>query len=201
MIVFAETNFLLELAYLQEEHESCEAILALAEADRIDLVLPAFCVAEARMTHLRQIKNRAEFHDTLSRQIRELSRSKPYSDVPARSRELISALVNSAEEERRRLHHALDRILATGRVVPMTAEVLLRADRAENEVDLSPQDAIVYASVMLEVDSDPSTPKCFLNRNSRDFANPDIYAELGRGNCRLLPSFRDGLAFITNFRQ
>lgn len=53
MIVFVETNFLLELVYQQEEHESCEAILALAEAGRIDLVLPAFSVAEARSTLLR----------------------------------------------------------------------------------------------------------------------------------------------------
>jgi predicted nucleic acid-binding protein len=201
MIVFVETNFLLELAYLQEEHESCEEILALAEAGRVELMVPAFCVAEARMSHLRQIKQRAEFHDSLSRQIRELSRSKPYSDVSSRSRELISALVDSAEEERRRLRVLLDRILAAGRIVPMTAEVLRRADRAETEVDLSPQDAIDYASVVLDIEREPGAPKCFLNRNSRDFANPDIYAELGRGNCRLLPSFQDGLAFISNFRQ
>jgi predicted nucleic acid-binding protein len=200
MTVFAETNFLLELAYLQEEHESCQEILALAEAGRINLAVPAFCVAEARTTHDRQVKQRTEFHTALSRQIREIARSKPYSDVPARSRELMAALVDSAESERRRLREALDRIIAAGRLVPMTADVLLRADRAEKEVDLTPQDAIVYASVVVEIDADPGTPKCFLNRNSRDFASPDIYAELRRGNCRLLPSFRDGVAYITNYR-
>ncbi|HEX8213826.1 MAG TPA: hypothetical protein VF584_26905 [Longimicrobium sp.] len=55
MIVYAESNFLLELAYLQEEHESCEEILALAESGRIRLLLPAFAVVEARMSGGRRV--------------------------------------------------------------------------------------------------------------------------------------------------
>lgn len=201
MTVFAETNFLLELAYQQEEHESCEEILALAEAGRIDLVVPAFCVVEARMTHDRQVKERTEFQKALARQVRELSRSRPYSDLPAKSRDLVTVLVESEEEERRRLREAVDRIGAAGRFASTTPEVLLRADRAETEADLTPPDAIVYASVLLQAGSEPGTPKCFLNRNSRDFMNPVVQAELGRGGCRLLFSFRDGLAFITHAGQ
>ena len=41
MIVYIESNFVLELAYLQEECESCENILALSEEDKIELVIPA----------------------------------------------------------------------------------------------------------------------------------------------------------------
>ncbi|HEX8451174.1 MAG TPA: hypothetical protein VF647_03700 [Longimicrobium sp.] len=65
MIVYAESNFLLELAYLQEEHESCEEILALAESGRIRLLLPAFAVVEARMSVLRQARRRVEFNNWL----------------------------------------------------------------------------------------------------------------------------------------
>ena len=65
MIVYAEANFLLELAYLQEEHESCEEILALAESGRIRLLLPAFAVVEARMSVLRQARRRVEFNNWL----------------------------------------------------------------------------------------------------------------------------------------
>lgn len=46
MIVYIESNFVLELAYLQEEHESCTKILNLSEADNIELVIPAYCVGE-----------------------------------------------------------------------------------------------------------------------------------------------------------
>ena len=41
MIVYVETNFLLELAYLQERCASCDEILRLANTGAINLVLPA----------------------------------------------------------------------------------------------------------------------------------------------------------------
>ena len=46
MIVYVESNFILELAYLQEDHENCGRILKLAEAGKIQLILPAFAIAE-----------------------------------------------------------------------------------------------------------------------------------------------------------
>ena len=46
MIVYVESNFVLELAFLQEESEDCSEILQLAEAQRIELVFPSFCVGE-----------------------------------------------------------------------------------------------------------------------------------------------------------
>jgi predicted nucleic acid-binding protein len=201
MTVFAETNFLLELAYQQEEHESCEEILALAEAGRIDLVVPAFCVVEARMTHDRQLKSARSSKRCWRARFGSSRAPGLTPTLTAKSGDLVSAFVESEEEERRRLRKTVDRISAAGRFAPTTPEVLLRADRAESEADLTPPDAIVYASVVLQAGSEPGTPKCFLNRNSRDFMNPVVQAELGRGGCRLLFSFRDGLAFITHAGQ
>jgi predicted nucleic acid-binding protein len=196
MIVYVETNFLLELAYLQEEHESCEELLVLAEQERVRLLLPAFCVAEARMSLARQTRERARFHDTLEQQIRQISRSKPYSDVPARSIDLISALIVSGEEERRRLDEALERLMEFGWILPTTTDVLRDAHSAETRFGLSPQDSVVYASVTGDFLNDPGATRCFLNRNSKDFADPDIYAELALGNCKLLTSFVAGLGYV-----
>ena len=39
MIVYVESNFVLELAFLQEEHDSCDAIIGLAETGRVELGL------------------------------------------------------------------------------------------------------------------------------------------------------------------
>jgi predicted nucleic acid-binding protein len=196
MITYVESNFLLELAYLQEEHESCEQLLLLAEEHRVQLLLPAFCVAEARMSLARQTKERARFHDALAQQIREISRSKPYSDVPGKTRDLISALIDSGEEERKRLDQSIERIMEAGRIIPITTEVLRIAYAAESRFGLSPQDSIVYASVVNDFGTEPGGIKCFLNRNSKDFADPDIYAELAKGNCKLFTSFAAGLGYI-----
>lgn len=198
MIVYVESNFLLELAYLQEEHEACEQFLLLAEQQRVQFLLPAFCVAEARMSLARQTRERARFHDPLAQQIRELSRSKPHSEVPARSRDLISALIDSGEAERARLDTALERVMQSGRVLPMTDAVLREAHAAEIRFGLSPQDSIVYASVVSDFGRDAGARKCFLNRNSKDFADPDIYAELAMGYCKLFTSFAAALGYVTH---
>src|SRR6266516_7235153 len=100
MIAYVETNFLLEVAYLREGHQACDAIIDLALSKAITLVLPAFCVTEARMTWQRQAKQRSEFHEKMSIQIRELSRSKPLADLQERSRDLMAALVRNSEDDR-----------------------------------------------------------------------------------------------------
>lgn len=48
MRVYAETNFVLELAIEQEQHASCEAIQQLAKAHDIQLVLPVYSVGVYR---------------------------------------------------------------------------------------------------------------------------------------------------------
>ncbi len=61
MIVYVKTNFVLELARLQEQHESCEELLNLASTNKIKLVLPAFSITEARTALVRLAKQRVEF--------------------------------------------------------------------------------------------------------------------------------------------
>lgn len=58
MDVYVETNFVLELALLQEQQQSCQKLLDLAEARRINLILPAFSLTEPYETLIRREKNR-----------------------------------------------------------------------------------------------------------------------------------------------
>lgn len=46
MNVYVESNFVLELALLQEQHASCGELLRLCEEDRIQLVIPAYSLVE-----------------------------------------------------------------------------------------------------------------------------------------------------------
>ena len=58
MNVYVESNFVLELALLQEQHASCEDILRLCEAGRMQLVIPAYSLAEPYETLVRRHKQR-----------------------------------------------------------------------------------------------------------------------------------------------
>lgn len=63
--------------------------------------------------------------------------------------------------------------------------------------DLAPQDAIIYAAVLVDLDRQPADPdKCFVSRNWKDFGDPGIRAELRARNCQYEETFEGGLAFI-----
>lgn len=46
MNVYAETNFVLELSFEQEQSPSCLEILNLCINKEINLIIPAFCLTE-----------------------------------------------------------------------------------------------------------------------------------------------------------
>jgi hypothetical protein len=62
--------------------------------------------------------------------------------------------------------------------------------------DLTPQDALVYASVLHHLRRYQPQQACFLNRNSKDFDSPDIVEELNQFNCRMIPRFDRGYSFL-----
>ena len=200
MIVYVESNFVLELAYLQEEHESCEEILNLAHDGKIGLVLPAYSVGEPYDSWVRRSKQRAELHERLSRELNELSRSKPYTEALAEFQEITNTLVHSGEEEKGRLDSSVSRILEAAIVVPIERELIKAAIEFQKTRNLSPQDSIVYASVLSHLaGSRDDEPKCFITKNSKDFANPDIYSELETYGCKLVTKFSNGLGYAKSF--
>ncbi|CAN5605856.1 hypothetical protein BH24GEM3_BH24GEM3_24750 [soil metagenome] len=196
MIVYVESNFILELAYLQEQQESCRATVELAEAGSIRLVLPAFSISEPYESFVRRYKERRALLDRLQREIRELSRSQPYTGVPEESAAITATFVRSLEEEKERLDEVTLRILRCAESIPTTADVLARAIEFQRGLIRSPQDAIVYASVLSHLERAGPAEKCFLNRNAGDFADPDVEETLTKHRCKLLARFDHGLGYI-----
>jgi len=79
MIIYAESNFVLELALLQKEHQSCQKILSLCETGNVNFVLPAMCLTEPLDTLVRRAKNRKSFAYQLEIEVKQLSRTALYS--------------------------------------------------------------------------------------------------------------------------
>jgi predicted nucleic acid-binding protein len=196
MIVYVESNFVLELALLQEQAESCKGILELCESGHSELVLPAFCIAEPYETLVRRAKDRGKLTQDLTIQAKQLGRSQAYRNETETFRSVTALLVKSGEEERTRLHSVLNRILAIASVIPLTSAVLAEAVKAESSFSLSPQDAVVYASVLHHLKGTSEELRCFLNKNSNDFDDPDIVGVLENYRCKMLPRFDAGLQYI-----
>jgi predicted nucleic acid-binding protein len=136
MIVYVESNFVLELAFLQEGSENTNAIIEIAEAGRIRLVLPAYCAGEPYERLVRRARDRKALREKLAAEIRELSRSKPYGELAEASRELTSILAQSADQEKRRLETVLLRLLAVAEVIPLDSSLL------ETAIEFQPKFAL-----------------------------------------------------------
>ena len=196
MIVYVESNFVLELAYLQEEHESCSALLSLSESGDIRLALPAFSIGEPYEAWVRRSKQMRALHEQLIKAVRELSRSRPYEGSSVEFKELTNLLITSGEDEKRRLDKTLEKILQIVEVIPIGFNIIRNAIKIQESLDLSPQDSIVYASIRNHLTSEFKEPRCFITKNSKDFANPDIESELTAYSCKLLTKFADGFAYV-----
>ena len=192
MNIYLESNFVLELALLQEQSASCEQILSLGEAGRVRLAVPAYSLAEPYETLVRRQRKRRKMKEALDGELRQLSRSAAYEDQLGRFRDLTALLISSADEEDRRLEEVRSRLIETADLIPLEASVLAAVARYRH---FSPQDALVYSAVLAHLERDYARPSCFLNKD-KDFGDQDVLEELGGYNCKLFPRFDSGCQYI-----
>lgn len=199
MNIYVESNFVLELALLQEQHASCEEILCLSEAGRVQLIIPAYSIAEPYETLKRRHNQRKQMKAELDIQLKQLARTITYTQRLSGFQDLTILLIDSAEEEAKRLEELITRLLKAAEIIPLDALILKTKTQYQKIHDLSPQDAIVYATVLSHLKRQDRSPSCFLNRNSKDFDDPDLVKELNAYNCKLLPHFDTGYQFILGY--
>jgi predicted nucleic acid-binding protein len=200
MRVYVETNFLLELAFEQEQHDACEAILRLAEARRIALALPAYSLVEAADTLRRKLNERNALMDDNNRELREVGRMEGHGRSVGGARSMMTILlVHTVQNARGRFESVRRRLSDSASFLPLTGTELDEASKLEMTYGLSQPDARVLASVL----GDPQlghVASCFLNRNTRDFDESRIHDLLAQQSCKLLGSFENGRDYIEAMR-
>ncbi|MCY2934592.1 MAG: PIN domain-containing protein [Planctomycetota bacterium] len=194
---YLETNFILELAFAQEQNESCKAILALAESGTIKLVLPAFSFGECFETLGRRIKEKNVLQKQINTQTKQLERSQNYKRELQQLEDFTSLLVRINEEDQNRLDSILSRMIGVSEIIPLDKDVVQVANLYRKQFKLEAQDSIVFASIISHLKSSKPSKRCFLNRNSRDFDDPDIRQALSDHDCKLLFDFDSGIQFIS----
>lgn len=164
MIVYVESNFVLELALLQEQHASADAILAKAESGEIRLAFPAFSISEPYDVWMRRSNDKQRFSQEFAKHVRELSRSSPYAGPLQSSQQISETFTQSIDEEKSRLDTVLTRLLACAEIIPTDAVILRDSLSHRTAFDLSAKDSIVFASVLTHLVA-ATGPKCFLTRD------------------------------------
>jgi predicted nucleic acid-binding protein len=196
MNIYVETNFILELVFEQEQCAICEKILGFFEAQKANLIIPTYSLAEPHKKLIRQAKERRKLQQSLDQELRELSRTKSYKNRLYSIENIKSLIVQSSQDASEKFVKYREYILKIAEIIPLNANILLKAVSAEENYDLSPQDALVYVSVLKHLQNNKPDQACFLNRNSKDFKTPDIIDELKSLNCRLITQFNDGYDFL-----
>lgn len=198
MIIYVESNFVLELALLQHEHAACSAIVDLCQSGKARLVVPAYCLVEPFETITRRHKARRALTEQLESELKQLLRTEPYRQRETSSREILALLAGSADEEMLRLQAVVRDVLSLAEVIPLTPEIVETALHYQFREVLGPQDAVVYTSVFTHLSVQPSGPSCFVNRNRKDFDQPKLAGELESRGCKMLYNFEVGIGYLTS---
>jgi predicted nucleic acid-binding protein len=194
--VYVESNFVLELALAQEQHDDCERILALCEAGDIRVVVPAYSIVEPYETLLRRHLERRGLKDSLDLELRQLSRTSGYAQRLSGLEASTALLFDSAKEEIQRLESIRARLLSCATVIALEASILSSASQHQERHGLSAQDAIVYASVLSHLGSvGGGAQSCFLTRDA-DFDDPNIMEGLRARRCKVIWRFDHGLSYL-----
>ena len=61
---------------------------------------------------------------------------------------------------------------------------------------MSVQDSIVLASIVSHLAATKPVESCFLNRNTKDFDDPNVQEMLDEFGCKFFGRFDDGLHYI-----
>lgn len=195
MRVLVETNFVLELVFSRDKFVSCRALMEMAERKELELLLPAYCLVEPYEAIIRRRKSRLQAHESLTREIREITRSNQFVGPANQLAELTGLLIQVGEDEQRQLRRVISQLLQIASVIELKDEILQESLVLQDQQTLSPQDAVVFASVLAALRLGGG-PACFLTKNSKDFSLPGIEEALTPLNCSVLYDFEKGLNFV-----
>lgn len=196
MIVYIESNFILELVFDQEQRAYAERILSYVEQGRASLRLPAFALLEPFYRVTSQVRRRSELRRLLEQERKHLDRA--INETGRAAAALVTQVITALDEanlaEYGRLYETLDRTMAYAQILTISHPVYSRARRYQDEYDLDYPDAIIAASVLddLEHHQDEAI---FLCRDR--VLTGSMRAEFERRHCVLFTSFERAAHFVT----
>src|SRR5262245_35305923 len=135
MIVYIESNFILEIVLKQKHAVPAEAIFQLAEQNKLELVYPSFALSEPFATLTQRERRHARLGKSVEGMIDGLS----------------ALLTKAAKQEQHRLWLLIERLIATGTAIETSKTCFKEAFDYQGRLKLSQQDSIMYAAVITDL--------------------------------------------------
>jgi predicted nucleic acid-binding protein len=197
MNVYVESGFVITLALQQDDHQAAERILQLARERRITLKTPTYSLSEPFATVHFRANNRNRLIEELRKELRELRRTQPHERM---ARELGQYTIQMAQVLQTQLDAMEAVVLEMSHnceLLQLDATVLTRASSYRTAYNLGLPDAIILASVILDLERTQSPDEAlFISQNVKDFEHPAILSALERLHCKYLADFTNAVRFI-----
>jgi len=198
MNIYCETNFFLEIVFLQEQSKHCKKIISLCRKKKINLIIPAYSFAEALYKLEAQRKKRENFQRELNSQLGQLAQTIQYTSQIKNFRNLDTFLTQNVEEEKKRFEKYRKDLIKIAEIIAFDTQTMKQVKQIESRYNLTLQDAIIFSSILSHLQQNKLSQNCFLNRNSKDFSQPSIVNLLKKFNCKFFADFEKAYNFINS---
>jgi hypothetical protein len=203
MIVYVESNFILELVLEQEEAQAVNEIVTMAESSQLELVFPIFALIESFNRIISNGEERKKlYNDQLNKQFGQLQRSELHKSFAPTFQSISNELLNIKNIEMRAIEAAMPRLIKVARSLDITSSIFEQAVQKYQKNIFKLGDALIYAAIINDLQlQSHNEPKYFLSRDIKAFGKEnayqgDIKMELQGYNCDYIPKFEDGLKRI-----
>jgi predicted nucleic acid-binding protein len=203
MLVYVESNFILELALEQEEVRPAKEILRLAESRKLEFVFPIFALIECFQKIIRNGEERQKlYNEQLHKQLEQLRRSELHKLFLPNFQSASLDLLEIKKIERKSLEATTTQLLSASRSIDINPMVFEQAIKKYQSKGLELDDALIYAAIINDIQQQAQNEaKIFISRDTRAFGKRSIYSgeiesELKLYNCTYIPRFEDALKRI-----
>src|SRR5262245_16095012 len=122
MIVYIESNFILELVLEQEEAQAVNEIVTMAENSQLELVFPIFALIESFNRVISNGEERKKlYNDQLNKQFGQLQRSELHKSFAPTFQATSNELLNIKNIEMRAIEAAMPRLIKVVRSLDITS--------------------------------------------------------------------------------
>jgi hypothetical protein len=197
MNVYVESGFVLALALQQDDHQAAQRVLQLAQRHLITLKIPTFSLSEPFSTVRYRANNRNRLVEELRKEARELRRTQPHENMAAELGQYIIQMTHILQTQLDAMEAVVLDLSHSCELLQLDAGVVMRASDYRAIYDLQLPDAIVLASITLDLERtrNPSGA-LFVSQNVKDFEHPSVQEILQYLDCKYLADFTNAVRFI-----
>lgn len=199
MIVYIESNFVLEIALAQSQAAAARTILELAKNHRFAIAFPTFALFEPYSTITARWIKRSNLAGQIITELGQIGRSEvqEQQNLVTSLLPLLNKFTQLEDVDLNSYGKTVGSLLSIGRSLELNQVSFAEALTYRDTLALSYPDALIYSTIISDLaKQDAHEAKCFLSRDQRAFFDPRVRDELTRYNCRYIHSFEHGLNFI-----